>query len=168
MNESTDNRQSLIMSEIMTPEKANFAGNIHGGHLMEMLDRVAYACAARYSSCYVVTLSADRILFRKPIHVGELVTCYANINYVGHSSMEVGIKVTAENLISGETRHTNSCYFTMVALDENHNTTTVPPLTLDTAMQKRRQEEAKLRRTLRQQFDQQHAKHKAEIRDQYQ
>jgi len=168
VTEQPENKQSLIMSEIMTPEKANFAGNIHGGHLMEMLDRVAYACASRYASSYVVTLSADRILFRKPIHVGELVTCHATINYVGRSSMEVGIKVTAENLISGVTRHTNTCYFTMVALNEQHKTVSVPPLHLETAIAKRRFEEAKLRRKLRAQFDAQQAEHKAKIKDRFQ
>ena len=115
-NQDQDDRRTLTMSEVMTPEKANFAGNIHGGHLLQLLDKVAYACAARYSGHYVVTLSVDQVIFKQPIHVGELVTCHANINYVGRTSMEVGIKVTAENLETGETRHTNSCYFNMVAL----------------------------------------------------
>ena len=84
MNE-TDDRRSLTMSEVMTPEKSNFAGNIHGGYLLQMLDKVAYACAARYSGHYVVTLSVDQVLFKQPIHVGELVTCLANINFVGRS-----------------------------------------------------------------------------------
>jgi len=151
------------MSEIMTPEKANFAGNIHGGHLMELLDRVAYACAARYSGHYVVTLSADRILFLQPIHVGELVTCHASVNYVGHSSMEVGIKVVSENIQSGESRHTNSCYFTMVALNDNHTPVQVSPLSLESATQKRRHAEAILRKELRQQFDKEHKERKSKL-----
>ena len=83
-----NNRRCIVVSEIMTPEKANFAGNIHGGHIMKFCDQVAYACAARYSSSYVVTLSVDKILFKQPIYVGDLVTFCATINYVGHTSME--------------------------------------------------------------------------------
>ena|SRR3990167_8975502 len=146
MTNTTDDRRSLTMSEIMTPEKANFAGNIHGGHLLQLLDRVAYACAARYSGHYVVTLSVDRVVFKLPIHVGELITCYAKVNYVGSSSMEVGIKVVAENLETGEVRHTNSCYFTMIALDKDHKPVKVNPLALKTDLDRRRYEEAAQRK----------------------
>ncbi len=156
-------RHSLTMAEVMTPEKGNFAGNIHGGHLMAMLDRTAYACAARYSGCYVVTLSVDKILFKQPIHVGELVTCHAMVNHVGRSSMEVGIKVTAENLQSGECRHTNTCYITMVAVDENFKPTAVTPLELKSFEQRRRFHEAELRKEIRQQFEVEHARRKQEI-----
>lgn len=139
-------RRSLTMSEVMTPEKANFAGNIHGGYLLQLLDKVAYACAARYSGHYVVTLSVDQVIFKQPIHVGELVTCYANINYVGRSSMEVGIKVVAENLETGDVRHTNSCYFTMIALDKNQKPATVKSLEMRNALDRRRNEEARMRK----------------------
>ena len=92
-------RRSLTMSEVMMPEKANFAGNIHGGYLLQLLDRVAYACAARYSGHYVVTLSVDQVMFKKPIHVGELITCYANINY---ASGITDVKLTnVQNLAIG-------------------------------------------------------------------
>lgn len=161
-----NNRHSLTMSEVMTPEKANIAGNIHGGYLMLLLDRVAYACAARYSSCYVVTLSADQIIFKEPIHVGELVTCYANVNFVGKTSMEIGIKVEAENLITRKVRHTNSCYFTMVAVDKDLRPTHVQPLKINTAEEKRRFEEAKLRREMRAQFAKEHKAKKTALRDQ--
>ncbi|MCX7124376.1 MAG: acyl-CoA thioesterase [Gammaproteobacteria bacterium] len=144
----------------MTPEKANFAGNIHGGHLLQLLDKVAYACAARYSGSYVVTLSVDQVLFKKPIHLGELITCYANINYVGRTSMEVGIKVVAENLETGETRHTNSCYFTMVALDKNHKPIAIKPLVIRNELDQRRQEEAKLRKEMVLLASQEHEKRK--------
>ena len=147
----------LIMTEVMTPEKANFAGNIHGGHLLRLMDQVAYACAARYSHRYVMTLSVNQVLFKKPVHVGELVSCMASINYVGRSSMEVGIRVEAENLKTGEKTHTNSCYFTMVAVDENMKPTAVPPLELKTDDQKRRFEEAKLRRQLQSRLEQEHS-----------
>ena len=93
---------------------ANFIGNVHGGDLLKMLDQVAYACASRYSGSYVVTLSVDQVMFREPIYVGELVTFAASINYVGRTSMEIGIRVEAENVQARTIRHTNSCYFTMV------------------------------------------------------
>lgn len=159
-----DDRRSLTMSEIMTPEKANFAGNIHGGHLLLFLDRVAYACAARYANSYVVTLSVDHVVFKEPIHVGDLVTCYASINYVGHTSMEVGIRVVAENLITHESRHTNSCYFTLVALNESNQPVPVKPLERRNKTEERRFEEAKLRRENRKQFNKLHQQRKAELR----
>lgn len=144
--------RSIIMSEVMTPEKANFSGNIHGGYLLSLLDKVAYACAARYSGEYVVTFSVDGVLFKEPIHVGELVICLASINYVGKTSMEVGIKVIAENLRTHQQRHTNSCYFTMIAVDENLQPKAVKPLTLETPLQEKRFQAALLRKELRQQL----------------
>lgn len=151
-----DDNRSIVMSEVMTPEKANFAGHIHGGHLLLLLDRVAYACASRYSRRYVVTLSVDDVIFKQVIDVGELVTCFANVNYVGNSSMEVGIKVIAENLMTGEKRHTNSCFFTMVALDENHKPVKVSPLQCRNMTEIRRYEEAKLRQEIRKQLEETH------------
>ena len=144
-----DDHRSLSMSEVMTPEKVNFAGNIHGGYLLRFIDQVAYACAARYSGRYVVTLSVDTVVFKGPLYVGELVTCHATINFVGRTSMEVGIKVMAENLMTREKRHTNTCYFTMVAVDENLNPVPVKPLALHNEIQKRRFEEGKIRRETR-------------------
>ena len=91
-------QNELTMSVLMTPDLANFTGNVHGGDLLKMLDQVAYACASRYSGGYVVTLSVDQVIFREPIHVGELVTFLASVNYVGKTSMEVGIRVQAENI----------------------------------------------------------------------
>ena len=168
MHPEQDDRRSITMSEMMTPEKANFAGNIHGGHLLQMLDKVAYACAARYAGYYVVTLSVDQVLFKKPIHLGELVTCYANINYVGKTSMEVGIKVVAENLETGEIRHTNSCYFTMVALDKNQKPAAIKPLTLRDAQDRRRYEEARLRKEMALAIAKEHENRKATLRSQFQ
>lgn len=144
-----ENDYSLTMAEIMTPDMANFHGNIHGGHILKLLDCVAYACAARYSGKYIVTLSVDQVIFKEPIHVGELVSFYASVNYVGTSSMEVGIRVIAENLLTQEKRHTNTCYFTMVALDQNGKPTRVRPLELRTETQKRRYQEALLRKERR-------------------
>lgn len=162
-----DDRRTLTMSEIMSPEKANFAGNIHGGHLLQLLDRVAYACAARYSGHYVVTLSVDQVLFKKPIHVGELISCFANINHVGHSSMEVGIRVVAENLETGEVRHTNSCYFTMVSLDKNSKPIAVKPLVIRNDLDRRRNEEAIMRKEMALAFKQEHGRRKLALKERF-
>mgnify|MGYP005605806939 FL=1 len=144
----------LSMTVLMTPDMANFSGNVHGGTILKLLDQVAYACASRYAGRYVVTLSVDQVMFREPIHVGELVTFLASVNYTGTSSMEVGIKVVTENIRAQSVRHTNSCFFTMVALDDDSKPAAVPALDLLTADQKRRFEAAKTRRQLRQEFDQ--------------
>ena len=141
--------KSLYMTILMTPDMANFSGNVHGGALLKMLDQVAYACAARYAKSYVVTVSLDQVAFREPLRVGELVTFMANVNYVGNSSMEVGIKVIAEDLHSKVKRHTNSCYFTMVALDENNKPTKVPQLELETETERRLYEAAVMRKEMR-------------------
>ena len=121
-------QNELTMSVLMTPDLANFTGNVHGGDLLKMLDQVAYACASRYSGSYVVTLSVDQVIFREPIHVGELVTFLASVNYVGKTSMEVGIRVQAENIQNRTIRHTNICYFTMVAVDQYGKPTGCHPL----------------------------------------
>ncbi|OGO96231.1 MAG: acyl-CoA thioesterase [Coxiella sp. RIFCSPHIGHO2_12_FULL_44_14] len=144
----------------MTPEKVNFAGNIHGGYLLKLIDQAAYACAARYCGCYVVTLSVDRVLFKEPIYVGELVTCHASVNFVGTTSLEVGIKVIAENLSTQKRRHTNSCYLTMVAVDENLKPVRIKPLTLTNDIERRRFAEAKIRRETRMVMAREHAKRK--------
>ncbi|QRO14532.1 acyl-CoA thioesterase [Moraxella osloensis] len=137
------------MSVLMTPDLANFTGNVHGGDLLKMLDQVAYACASRYSGGYVVTLSVDQVIFREPIHVGELVTFLASVNYVGKTSMEVGIRVQAENIQNRTIRHTNSCYFTMVAVDQHGKPTRVPPLEIKDSLQECRQKAAQMRKALR-------------------
>jgi len=101
----------LNMTVLMTPDTANFAGNVHGGTILKLLDQVAYACASRYAALYVVTLSVDQVTFRQPIHVGELVTFLASVNYTGTSSMEVGIKVVAQNIRSQVARHAKQLLF---------------------------------------------------------
>ncbi len=141
--------KSLYMTVLMTPDMANFSGFVHGGALLKLLDQVAYACAARYCKSYVVTASLDQVIFKEPIRVGELVTFRANVNYVGRSSMEIGIKVVAENLKTKESRHTNSCYFTMVAKDESGRTCEVPPLEIESDTERRLFEAGKMRREMR-------------------
>lgn len=144
----------LTMTVLMTPDMANFAGNVHGGAILKLLDQVAYACASRYAGCYVVTLSVDQVMFRQPIHVGELVTFLASVNYTGNSSMEIGIKVIAEDIRTQVVRHANSCFFTMVAVDEDRKPVTVPPLRPFTPDEKRRHSAAIARKQLRQELEQ--------------
>ncbi|QLF69088.1 acyl-CoA thioesterase [Peteryoungia desertarenae] len=143
----------LEMVVLMTPDMANFSGKVHGGALLNLLDRVAFSCASRYSQQYAVTLSVDQVVFRQPIHVGELVTFRASINQAGRTSMEVGIRVEAENIRTGERRHTNSCYFTMVAVDAEGKPTAVPPYNPTSEMKLRRQKAADIRRSLRLEFE---------------
>lgn len=114
-----------------------------------MLDQVAYACASRYSGSYVVTLSVDQVMFREPIYVGELVTFAASINYVGNTSMEVGIRVEAEDVRARTIRHTNSCYFTMVAIDDKGKPTPVPELEIKDSMQQCRFDAGLARKNMR-------------------
>lgn len=143
----------LSMTVLMTPDMANFSGNVHGGTILKLLDQVAYACASRYASQYVVTLSVDQVMFRQPIHVGELVTFLASVNYTGHTSMEIGVKVLAESIRDQVIRHANSCFFTMVAVDDHGQTTPVPPLEPKTPDEIRRYRAAQLRRELRKEFE---------------
>ena len=142
----------LNMTVLMSPDMANFSGNVHGGAILKLLDQVAYACAARYAAQYVVTLSVDQVTFRQPIHVGELVTFLASVNHTGTSSMEVGIKVVAEDIRTQVVRHVNSCFFTMVAVDNERRPVAVPPLRPFTVEEKRRFEGAILRKQLRQEL----------------
>jgi acyl-CoA hydrolase len=144
----------LSMTVLMTPDMANFAGNVHGGTILKFLDQVAYACASRYAARYVVTLSVDQVMFRQPIHVGELVTFLAAVNHTGTSSMEIGIKVLAENIRTQEVRHANSCFFTMVAVDDDRKPVPVPPLRPFTPDEQRRYAAAKVRKQLRVEFGQ--------------
>ena len=144
----------LAMTVLMTPDKANFSGNVHGGALLKYLDVVAYACASRYAGHYVVTMSVDQVNFRQPIQVGELVTFLASVNYTGTTSMEIGIKVITEDIRAKTVRHTNSCFFTMVAVDDQGKPTPVPPLEPVTHDQKRRFFQAQQRRQIRRELEQ--------------
>jgi acyl-CoA hydrolase len=147
----------LTMTVLMTPDTANFSGNVHGGTILKLLDQVAYACASRYAGTYVVTLSVDQVMFRQPIHVGELVTFLASVNHTGSSSMEVGIKVIAENIRTQENRHVNSCFFTMVAVDEHGKPTPVPALRPFTPDERRRHAAAEVRKAVRREMEQRFA-----------
>ena len=146
----------LTMTVLMTPDMANFSGNVHGGTILKLLDQVAYACASRFAGRYTVTLSVDQVMFRQPIHVGELVSFLASVNYTGTSSMEIGIKVVTENIRDQVVRHANSCFFTMVAVGEDGRPVPVPPLSPSSPDEKRRWEAAIERKKLRQELQRRH------------
>ena len=137
------------MAQLMTPEDANPAGNVHGGVIMRLIDNAGGTAAARHARCNVVTASIDRLNFHSPVFIGDFVTMKASLNMVGKSSMEVGVRVEAENLITGEVRHTASAYLTFVALDAQGHPTEVPPLILETDDERRRNHEALERRRTR-------------------
>jgi acyl-CoA hydrolase len=138
-----------VMSELMMPQHANIMGNVFGGVILSMVDRIAAVCAIRHARKECVTVSVDKVDFRDPIHVGELITGFARVNYAGKTSMEVGVKIITEHLITGEKRHTNSCYVTYVALDDKGRPSAVPPIVPETPDEKRRYERAAKRRTSR-------------------
>lgn len=160
MPDSSYKRTTLTV--LMSPDMANFSGHVHGGAMLRLLDQVAYACAARYSGCYVVTASVDQVSFREPVHVGELVTFLASVNHTGNKSMEVGVRVEAENIRARSKRHVITCYFTMVAVDEDGRSVAVPQVSLDGPEDQRRWEAARLRREFRKEVE----RHSAEIRQQ--
>ena len=134
------------LTELMIPSYANFGGKIHGGILLSLMDKVAYACAAKHAGNYCVTVSVDGVNFLQAVEVGELVSLKASVNYVGNTSLMVGIKVEAENVKTGVVKHTNTSYFTMVAKDENEQPTQVPGLQLESREDARRFLEAIKRR----------------------
>jgi uncharacterized protein (TIGR00369 family) len=119
------------ITELMIPSYANFGGKIHGGILLSMMDKVAYACASKHAGTYCVTVSVDKVEFLQPVEVGELVSLHASVNHVGNSSMVIGIRVEAQNVKLGTIKHTNSCYFTMVAKGDDEKPVQVPRLILE-------------------------------------
>ena len=121
----------VSISQLMLPSHTNFSGKIHGGFILSLLDQIAFACASKFSGNYCVTASVDTVNFLNPIEVGELVTMKASVNYVGRSSMIIGIRVEAENIQTGVVKHCNSSYFTMVSKDGNGNNATVPGLIMN-------------------------------------
>ena len=143
------NYSLTTINELMIPAYANFGGKIHGGILLSLMDKAAYACASKHAGTYVVTVTVEGVNFLQPIEVGELVSLHASINYVGRSSMVVGIRVIAENVRTGIQKHTNTSYFTMVAKDDDGKPTEVPPLLLETKEDIRRFMEAIKRRELK-------------------
>ena len=145
--------KTLRMTVLATPDMANFSGHVHGGAILKLLDQVAYACASRYSRHYAITVSVDQVFFRAPVHVGELLTFLASVNYTGRSSMEIGIRVIAEAIIEQSERHVMTCYFTMVAVDDEGRPSRVPQLTIRDATEQRRHDAAVLRREFRKEIE---------------
>lgn len=144
---------TAVVSELMMPHQVNNLGHVFGGELLSMVDRAGAVAAMRHARTATVTVSIDRVDFREPIYTGELVTCTAQVNFVGRTSMEIGVRVEAENLLSGEKRHTNTCFLTFVAIDASHRPCRVPPLDLSDAEDERRFREGKRRREVREALD---------------
>lgn len=142
------------ITELMIPANANFGGKVHGGIILSLMDKVAYACSAKHAGGYCVTVSMNAVDFLAPVEVGNLVHLHASVNYVGKSSIVVGVKVVSENITTGACTHTNTSYLTMVALDENKKPRAVPGLILETKNDIRRFLEAKKRKELIKEYNQ--------------
>jgi uncharacterized protein (TIGR00369 family) len=152
-----------MLTELMIPSYANFGGKIHGGIIMGLMDKVAYACAAKHAGAYCVTASVDGIDFLAPVEVGELVSLLASVNYVGKTSLVVGIRVTSENVKTRQVKHTNTSYFTMVAMDEDRNTLPVPGLILKTDEEIRRFYQAYHRKELKNYYRKEELRRKSDF-----
>jgi acyl-CoA hydrolase len=145
----TPAESELTTARLMTPTDANILGNVFGGTIMRYMDEVAGIVAWRHAGKNVVTASIDRMNFFAPAYIGNLLVLKASVNYVGTTSMEIGVRIEAEDPSTGKSMHTGSCYLTYVALDEKGRPTQVPPLIVKTPLQKRRFKEAQARRKLR-------------------
>ena len=135
----------VIINHFMLPQHTNPMGNIHGGVIMKLVDETGGLCAMRHAQCRVVTVAIDSMTFHSPIQVGNMVTLKASLNWVGRSSMEVGVQVTAENPLTDECTHTNTAFLVYVALDEDGRPIRVRPLILETDEERRRWAEAERR-----------------------
>ena len=142
------------ITELMIPSYSNFGGKIHGGILLSLMDKVAYVCAAKHAGNYCVTASIDTVDFLEPVEVGELVSLLASVNYVGKTSLMVGIKVISENVKTNVVKHTNTSYFTMVAKDENNKPVQIPGLILENKDQVRRFIESRRRKEIKKNYKQ--------------
>ncbi|WP_295718137.1 acyl-CoA thioesterase [Mucilaginibacter sp.] len=140
------------ITELMIPSYSNFGGKIHGGILLSLMDKVAYVCAAKHAGNYCVTASIDTVDFLHPVEVGELVSLMASVNYVGNTSLVVGIRVISENIKNNSVKHTNTSYFTMVAKDDANKPAKVPGLILEHREQVRRFIEARRRKEIKQSY----------------
>lgn len=128
----TNKDSKIVLTELMLPSYSNFSGKIHGGFILSMMDKTAFACASKFSGYYCVTASVNRVDFLNSVEVGELLTMKARVNYVGSTSMVVGIRVESQNIQTGVIKHCNSSYFSMVAKDENGKSAKVPGLMIET------------------------------------
>lgn len=137
------------ITELMIPSYANFGGKIHGGILLSLMDKVAYACGTKHAENYCVTVSVEDVNFHQPVEVGDLVSLHARVNHVGNTSLVIGIKVIAENVKQQVVKHTNTSYFTMVAKDDDDKPASVPGLKLTSEVEIRRFAESILRKDLK-------------------
>lgn len=151
------------LTELMTPSYANFGGKVHGGLILSLMDKVAYACASKHAGTYCVTVTVDNVEFLEPVEVGELLHLDASVNYVGNTSLVVGISVTSENIKTNSVKHTNSSYFTMVAKDDAGNPAQVPELVLENMTEMRRFVEAIKRNKIKKEHKERMKKHKADF-----
>ncbi len=151
MEEKKPKLTRLTVMQQMTQQDANLAGNVHGGTIMKLIDNTAGIVAIRHARKNAVTASIDRLDFHHPVFVGDLLRVMASVNFVGSTSMEIGVRVESENMMTGENRHTASAYLTYVALDENSRPSGIPPLIPETEMDIRRYNQAKERRKMRMQ-----------------
>jgi len=162
MTPKTTSHSDTTITELMIPAYSNLGGKIHGGVLLSLMDKVAYACATKHAGNYCVTVAVDTVDFLLPVEVGDLVSMLARVNYVGRTSLVIGIKVTAENVKKGMIKHTNTSYFTMVAKDDSNKTTEVPPLKLTSEMEVRRFYQSIFRKELKTYMKAQIVKNKKE------
>ena len=139
----------VVLAQLMQPTDANLYGNVHGGIIMRLMDEAGGSAAMRHAQRPCVTVAVDQVLFREPIHLGDLVTITAELTYVGRTSMEVRLEVTAQNLLTGQQAHTNTAYFVYVALDDAGHPIEVPPLLLETEAERRQWAAAKERQAYR-------------------
>ncbi len=131
MEYKTAEQSQITLSELMLPSHSNFSGKIHGGHILNLMDQVVFACASKHSGNYCVTASVNRVDFLHPVEVGEILHLRASVNYTGNTSMVIGVRVESENIKTGHVNHCNSSYFTMVAKDDAGNNAQVPGLLLN-------------------------------------
>jgi len=158
MDGKTVSESAVQTAQLMSPQDANAAGNVHGGVIMKLIDDAAGAVAYRHARSNVVTVSIDRLNFLNPIFVGDLVTFKASLNMAGKTSMDIGVRVEAENLITGQVRHTASAYLTYVALDADGKPKAVAPLIIETKEEERRFRQALARKEIRRQAQEGHVK----------
>lgn len=153
---------ATVITELMVPSYSNFGGKIHGGYILSLMDKTAYVCAVKHAGAYCVTASIETVDFLASIEVGELLYLYASVNYVGRSSLVIGIRVMAENVKTHVVKHTNTSYFNMVAMDDNLKPTEVPRLLLTNQVEVRRFYEALHRKELKKHYKREEERIKSE------
>ena len=153
---------ATVITELMIPSYSNFGGKIHGGHILSLMDKTAYVCAVKHAGAYCVTASIETVDFKASVEVGDLLSLYASVNYVGRSSLVIGIRVMAENVKTQIVKHTNTSYFTMVAMDDHHKPTEVPGLILSNQEELRRFYEGLHRKELKKHYKREEERSKSE------